>query len=355
MKAARLHQPGTPLTVEEIREPELRPGSVIVRVESAFVAPSASDVVGGRLPFPLPPTPFTPGMDTIGVIERVAGDVHGLDEGQRVYCDHYFATRVPGAPPDASFIGYFGFTPASRRLLENWRDGSFAEKVVIPAECVTPLGPASSLDASRLCRLGYLGTAYGAFLRGGFRPSQNILVNGATGVLGVSTVLLGLAMGASRVACVGRKERVLARLHELDPRRIVTVARRNDGSDAARIAEAAAGSDLMIDALGYVDDPSLTLDALAALRPGGTAVLIGGGMADLPIPYRMVLGMEFTLRGSVWFPRAAAAEMLAMIGAGSLNLSGLVPRVFPLESINEAIAAAAARPDGFEHVALMMR
>lgn len=355
MKAARLYQPGTPLIVEEIGEPDLRPGSVIVRVESAFVAPSAADVAGGRLPFPLPPTPFTPGMDTIGVIEQVEGDVPGLEEGQRVYCDHYFATRVSGAPTDAGFIGYFGFTPASRRLLENWRDGSFAEKVVIPAECVTPLGPAASLDASRLCRLGYLGTAYGALLRGGFRPSQNILVNGATGVLGVGAVLLGIAMGASRVVCVGRKERVLTRLQELDPRRIVTVVRRNDGSDAARIAEAAAGADLMIDAIGYVDDPSPTLDALAALRPRGTAVLIGGGMAGLPISYRMILGMELTLRGSVWFPRTAAAELLAMIGAGTLDLSGLAPRVFPIERINEAIAAAAARPDGFEHVALVMR
>jgi len=78
-------------------------------------------------------------------------------------------------------------------------------------------------------------------------------------------------------------------------------------------------------------------------------------MADLPISYRMILGMELTLRGSVWCPRTAAAEMLAMIGAGSLNLSGLAPRVFPIERINEAIAAAAARPDGFEHVALVMR
>lgn len=102
--------------------------------------------------------------------------------------------------------------------------------------------PAASQGANRVCRLGYLGTAYGALLRGGFRPSQSILVNGATGVLGVGAVPLGIALGASRVVCVGRKERVLARLQEIHPRRIVTVVRRKDGSDAARIAEAAAGA-----------------------------------------------------------------------------------------------------------------
>lgn len=353
MRAARLHEPGSPLVIEDIGEPKLRPGSVIVKVEAAFVAPSAADVVGGRLPFTLPPTPFTPGMDTIGVVEQVADDVVGIEKGQRVYCDHFIASQAAGAPPDASFIGYFGFTPASRGMLKRWRDGAYAERLLIPAESVTPLGAAEEIEPSPLARLGYLGTAYGGLLRAGLRPGQSLLVNGATGVVGVSTVLVGLAMGASRIVCVGRKVVVLDELRSLDTKRIVPVAYRNDGDDGNRIAEAARGADIMLDALGNVAELGPTMDAVGALRPGGTAVLVGGVTAELPISYRMLLAMDLTVRGSAWFPRAAAADMLRMIAAGTLDLGVLRPRTFPLGEVNEAIEAAARRPSGFEHVVLV--
>jgi len=353
MIAARLYEIGKPLAVEDVKEPEIRPGGVIVRVEAAFVAPSSADVVEGRLPFTLPPLPFTPGMDTIGVVEDAADDVTGIVKGQRVYCDHFYASRTAGAPPDACFIGYFGFTPASTGLLSRWRDGSFAQKLLIPAECVTPLNEAGSMDAALLCRLGYLGTGYGGIVRGGFRPGQSLIVNGATGVLGVGAVLLGLAMGASRIICVGRKEEVLERLKNLDPKRVISVQRRGDGADARRIASAAGGADVMVDTLGYVDDPAPTVDAMAALRPGGTAVLVGGVSATVPVSYRMLLGMELTVRGSAWFPRSAAGEIVRMISAGTLDLSALRPHAFALDKVDEAIRSASARPGGFDHVALV--
>ena len=66
-----------------------------------------------------------------------------------------------------------------------------------------------------------------------------------------------------------------------------------------------------------------------------------------------MLGMELTLRRSLWFPRRAAAVMLRMIAAGTLDLSPLKPAAFPLDQVNDAIAAAAGRPGGFEHVAII--
>lgn len=74
----------------------------------------------------------------------------------------------------------------------------------------------------------------------------------------------------------------------------------------------------------------------------------------MPISYRMLLGMDLTIRGSAWFSRNAASEMLQMIAAGTLDLESLHPSVFPLEQVNDAIAPAAARPGGFEHVALKL-
>jgi len=353
MKAARLHKTGETLSVEDVREPELRPDSVIIKAQAVFVGPSAGEVLSGHLPFQLPSLPFTPGMDTIGVIEKVGEEVAGLKKGCRVYGDHFFTSRLAGIPGAAAFIGYFGMGPGSAPLLESWHDGAYAEKVLLPAECLTPINDDIDLAPALLCRLGYLGTAYAGLQRGGFTAGQSLIVNGATGVLGVSAVLLALAMGAAKIVALGRKQKILDDLKGLDAKRVVPVAILGDAEDAKRISAAAQGADMLLDTLGYLAEAAPTLNALLALRPKGTAVFVGGVQADLPVNYGMMLGMELTLRGSLWFSRRAAAQMLRMIAAGTLDLSPLKPAAFPLDQVNDAIAAAAGRPGGFEHVAII--
>ena len=65
MRAARFYRPGAPLRVEEVPDPHLQPGSAIVRVLGAFVPPYFAEMIDGRVNYPLPPLPFTPGMDTV--------------------------------------------------------------------------------------------------------------------------------------------------------------------------------------------------------------------------------------------------------------------------------------------------
>ena len=47
------------------------------------------------------------------------------------------------------------------------------------------------------------------------KPTQTLVVNGATGGLGSAAVLVGLAMGASKVVAVGRNEEKLKALEQL--------------------------------------------------------------------------------------------------------------------------------------------
>ncbi|MBT5416302.1 MAG: alcohol dehydrogenase catalytic domain-containing protein, partial [Rhodospirillaceae bacterium] len=193
MKAARYHAHDRPLEIEEVADPVLRLGAVTVRVTACFVSPTMASVMASADPPPLPPAPFVPGMNVLGEVLEVAADVPGLAPGTPVFCDPLVRSTNPGAPIDSAFAGYFGFTAASRDILARWPDGGFAGRAVFPAECVTPLGTAASVDPAMLTRLGHLGTAYGAFARGGFAPGQTVSVTGATGILGGSTVLLALA------------------------------------------------------------------------------------------------------------------------------------------------------------------
>jgi alcohol dehydrogenase len=222
-----------------------------------------------------------------------------------------------------------------------WKDGTFAEKVLWPAECLTPLEGTESIPPEQLANLSYLTIAYGALLRGDFRPSQKIVVNGATGGLGVSSVITALAMGASKIVAVGRDLDTLEKVQQLDPKRIVTATLSGSYSEyAERIDEAAGGADMVIDMLGGVTTPEPTMACINALRPRGTAVLMGGVHADIPLPYLAIMLKEITVRGAFMYPRHAPGDLLRMITAGVLNLKSARAHVLPLNKINEAITEA---------------
>ena len=85
MRAARLLEGRTNLSVEEVPDPELRPGCAIVRIETVFMSPYMASLVDGSGGFETPPRPFTPGMDAIGTIERVADERHPTHDDKRPY------------------------------------------------------------------------------------------------------------------------------------------------------------------------------------------------------------------------------------------------------------------------------
>ena len=122
----------------------------------------------GRVPFALPPFPYVPGADAIGVVDKIADDVYGLKVGQKVYCDDYVTLK--GASSIGAFVGLGGMIPGADAVLAAWPNGCFAEKFMLPAECFTPLGAAEVIAPELLSRIGYIGTSYSAIRRGSFQP-----------------------------------------------------------------------------------------------------------------------------------------------------------------------------------------
>ena len=115
MKAARFHRPGEALRIEEIPAPVIEPGAAIVKVLAAFVPPYFGEMIDGSVSYPLPPLPFTPGMDTIGEIEQIGDDVSGLEVGQRVFCDHFYNSVNIGGRAESCYVGAFGKGASSQR------------------------------------------------------------------------------------------------------------------------------------------------------------------------------------------------------------------------------------------------
>ncbi|MBW4625748.1 MAG: zinc-binding alcohol dehydrogenase family protein [Brasilonema octagenarum HA4186-MV1] len=353
MKAARLYELGKPLKVEEVPEPVLRSGGAIVRVLRAPILSFAGQVFSGELGYMLPPLPFTPGPSAIGVVEAVADDVFGLQVGQKVFCDPLISSQTQGGQPDSILIGWTGLAAASPQMQSLWKDGTSAEKILWPGECLTPLEDTETIDLNQLACLGYLTIPYGGFLRGELRPGQTLIVNGATGNLGAAAVLVALAMGVSKIVVVGRDRVTLEKLVQLDPKRVVTASLSGNAAEyTERISEAAGGADMVLDVLGGVSTPEPTVACINALRPRGTAVFLGGVKAEIPLSYPKIMHMELTITGAHMFPRQAPKELLRMITAGMLKLDAIQTHAFKLDDISHAIDKA-AKLKGLEYCVLV--
>ena len=338
MRAARLLEGRVNLSVEEAPDPELLPGCAIVRIETVFITPYMASLVDGSGGFETPPRPFTPGMDAIGTIERVADDVRDLGVGDRVYCDSYIEAPRADGDGDYVFAGCFEISANSGPLLAQWPNGALATHLVLPAECLTPVELAlARTSAETLCRLGWIGTAYAAFEKTHFQPGQSAAVLGATGLLGVSAVLVALAMGAYRVVAVGRSAERLAAFDGLDPR--IETATAPPGPDDP--------VDLVVNAMDG-GDPDLLEGSLLGLKRFGSLVV----PATMETPPRVsgLVTRDITVRGSLWFSRATPARLVRLIASGQLSVDGLRSHTYSLDEVGVAIDHSAKAVPPFEQV-----
>jgi alcohol dehydrogenase len=96
MKATRLEKLGGALTFEDGPLPNVRPRSVLIRMEAVPLLSYLKDYAGGKLPtYSAPAHKFTPGTNGAGVIEAVGGEV---DQRQVRFCHRFsafFSQAVP--------------------------------------------------------------------------------------------------------------------------------------------------------------------------------------------------------------------------------------------------------------------
>jgi NADPH2:quinone reductase len=172
MKAVRQHTFGEPevLQLEEVPDPQVGPGQVVVRVHAVGINPVETYIRSGI--YPKPPTPFSLGNDGAGVIESIGPEVTQVAVGDRVY--------IAGS-----------------------KSGTYAEKSLCDADRVFPLPERASYAQGAAMNVAY-GTAYQAmFHRGRARAGETVLVHGASGGVGTAAVQLARAAGLTVIGTAG--------------------------------------------------------------------------------------------------------------------------------------------------------
>jgi NADPH:quinone reductase-like Zn-dependent oxidoreductase len=354
VRAVILNAIGEPVRVDIVPDPQPVAGGVVVRVVAVRIPSYTEDVFTGALAYDLP-TPLVPGPACIGQIEAVADDVFHLHRGDLVLCNSFYSSGDASGQADDILIGWTGNrTERSQRMQRVWRNGSFAEKALYPASCLTVLpGIDAVSDIARLPYLASLAIAYGGWRRGGLRGGQAVVVNGATGGLGGAAVLLALACGAARIAIVGRRQQALDHLAQLDQRVIPVQSSGDRAQDAEAIRQACeGGADLVLDVIAHTPTPDPTLACFDALRPGGTAVLVGGVRHELPIDYQRVQRQQLTITGSFMFNSTTAQEVWQLVRSHAIELTPVTAHTFSLDDFHDGVAAAKDM-SGFELAVLL--
>jgi alcohol dehydrogenase len=342
MKAAMLKQFGTPLTVEDLPDPQAGAGEVVVDVVAAPVLSYANEVFSGARQYPLL-LPLAPGVGAIGRVHAVGPDATRLKVGDWVFCDPTVRSRDDAISPDVMLQGWIAPSKGAQRMQGHFHHGPFAERMLVPMENAFPLGELDHVDAGRWCGLMSMLVPYGGLLASGLQAGNTVLISGATGHFGSAGVAVALAMGAGCVIAPGRNELMLADLaRRFGPRVVTVLLSGKEAEDTARMQEAARGPiDVVLDILPPLRDAAPVRAAAMTVRPHGTVVLMGGLRIGVELPYAHLMRNCITVRGQYMYPREAPARLAALIRTGLLSLNGFEATRFPLAQVNDAVVHAA--------------
>ncbi len=361
MRVARMHKVGEPLSIDRVPRPEPRPTDILVQVKACGIVPNLGNVlnnIGKWFPhLSLPKLPAIFGLDAAGIVAATGSQVHGIEVGDRVYINparycggcHACRTGDTTACRYYAFNGYFGFSPDSQKMFEDYPYGGLGEYMTAPQYSVVTLPDAVSFETA--ARWGYLGTGYSALKRSGANMSTSVLINGISGTLGIGVALFALAMGCPTIMGTGRDTRLLKKVKAIAPDRIHVRSLEARGSlaDWAKSLTGGEGPHIVIDALGPGAPQSSMLAAFAAVRRGGRLVDIGAVGGAVPIDLHKLMDNNQRIIGSAWFTTAEGQEMADMAATGAVDLDVFEHEVFKLKDVNKALAIFKNRNGGFSN------
>ena len=333
MRACVLRQPGQDVAVENVTLEHPRRGEVLVRMAAAGVCHSDIHLAdgllgGGRWPMVL-------GHEGAGVVQAVGEGVADLEAGQpvvlclvpscgvcracrsgrRTLCEPAGLRSVAGMLLDGSSrlraldgsVLQHGFSLAC-----------FAEYAVVAAGAAIPIPPDVPLWQAALLGCGVV-TGFGAVSHAArVRIGERVCVIGCGGV-GLQVVAAARLAGAATIVAVDRRSEKLEHARRRGATDVVTAS----PQAAAEIrAVTGGGVDYAFEVVGSPETVRIAWDAL---RPGGTAVVVGLAPvgAEVSLPAIEFLS-EKSIMGSYYGsadPADTIPPLVELVRSGRLDLA----------------------------------
>jgi NADPH2:quinone reductase len=293
------------LRVEEVAAPAPGPDDVLIAVEATAVNYADALMTAGRYQTK-PDLPFSPGLETAGVVAACGARVTRLKPGDRVM----------------AILAY----------------GGLAEMAVAPEAETFAIPARMNFEEAGAFPVAYISSHVAIRWQGRLETGETLLVLGAAGGVGLTAVEIGKAMGARVIAAASTAEK-LAVAHERGADALVNYSTEKL-TDRVMALTDGKGADVCFDPVGG----ELFDAALSALGWGGRILVVGfvGGVQQIPANRLLVknrAAMGTSLRYFRWHApdklRQSVHELLHWYDEGKLR--PCISHRLPLERSVEAI------------------
>ncbi len=309
------------LELSDVPDPKPGPGEVVIKVKFAALNPADSFLARAMYPAK-PALPHVLGRDGVGEVLALGSGVQNLKVGDTVgvlRCD----------------VG-----------VESW--GTLAEQTAVPANSVAPVPQGWALEEMAAAPLAFL-TAWQALTQWSDPPAPPaagsvLLVTGASGGVGIASILLAKSMNLTVIA-LSRSGEKGAKLKELGADFVFDPA----SPDLRKSVTSAAPKkvDLAIDNIGG----ALFNELIAMLGYCGRISCVGRSAGPVPEFNTASLFFRRNRIGGVAvsdYSREAAQDAWHQIVARlqTMGKRPVIDRVFPFEEVKQAFARLAEGPLG---------
>ena len=322
-RAAVLVEPGS-IVLEERPVPEPGPREVLVEISAVGVC--GSDVhyyEHGRVGSHVVRAPLVLGHESAGRVAATGAEVTRHAVGDRVALE----PGVPCGRCEQCRAGRYNLCPVVVFLATPPIDGAFTEYLAIHEDFAFALPDSLSDEAGAL--MEPLSVAIWACRKAGVSGGDRVLVTGA-GPIGLLCLQVARAFGATSVEISDVSE----------PR--LELARRTGATRTLQAGrDEPAEADALIECSGH---PGALAAGIAALRPAGTAVIVGMGPgATAELPLALIQNRELWLTGTFRYANTYPTA-IALAAQGRVDLEAIVTGHFPLEETERALRAGREDP-----------
>ena len=305
------------MAIEEVPEPTVEPGTVIVRPGAVGICGSEVEGYLGKMGNRVPP--LVMGHEFAGTVTEVGEGVNEDLVGREVAVNPLSSDET--CP--LCRAGYTNLCP-NRKLVGIHSPGGFAEYTLVPEHNVYPLPEGEGARTGALAEPLANGV-HAVRLGLESHRVEHAVVIGA-GTIGLMCIQAAVLDGIPEVSVVEPVEARRDQALELGAH--AAYASGKEAREALEGPTEGLGADLVIDAVGAEVTRLMAIEEL--LRPGGRAVFVGLHDDDTTLGFHGVVRGQLDLQGSYAYTAEDYEQALEWLVAGRAGIGDLPP-VLPLE------------------------